>query len=259
MRDSLLTTTEAAEILGITDSQFRRLATRLDLKPGGTYPHPAYGNQCYLWQTEPVRALIGGSEVLAIQQGPLNRAKARARNAEERRHSLARRYPSWRDSLPDAAEAMFNLNRYAKWRRCLPTHRQEIYGLKKHFLELLCCGGYAREVKLHSTERQGLPCYHCSCEDECDYCYGTGWYRCPETLEFVAFRFDVAGRVYAWHQPRELVTWPFTLTEVNEPWELQRDEKPIHITPREFANAKELIRYTVDKYCEVSSEPVTVA
>jgi hypothetical protein len=28
-------------------------------------------------------------------------------------------------------------------------------------------------------------------------------------LEFLAFRFDIAGRRHTWHQPREIVSWDF--------------------------------------------------
>lgn len=48
----------------------------------------------------------------------------------------------------------------------------------------------------------------------CYRCGGTGVYRTlPELrLEFVAFRFEVEGRRYTWHQPLEIVSWDFSST-----------------------------------------------
>src|SRR5580698_5678404 len=55
---------------------------------------------------------------------------------------FAVRYPSKEAAIPDAAEALWNLNRYARHAACKRSNQEEIYDLKSKFLKLLCAKDY---------------------------------------------------------------------------------------------------------------------
>src|SRR5262249_10502915 len=103
-----------------------------------------------------------------------------------------------------AAESLFNLNRYAKWPSCKNENREEIYSLKTELIRLLHHLGLATAVKLHEVERPGQTCHRCNgtgqadgYDDEdygdddggCSRCGGSGWWREPDKLVYVVFRF----------------------------------------------------------------------
>jgi hypothetical protein len=262
-----LSTPRAAGLLGVTPDQFRQLAENIDLKPSAYYKNPHYrsGPECPLWPADVVRALVGGADVAAVLERARRLREAKATAPARRQATFAKRYPDYRLALPATAEALFSLNRYAKHRSCTRDHRDDIYDLKNGFVRLLCEVGCVRGARLHTTERAGLKCNRCGGaggyeddefdefdqfeEDEgCRKCFGTGWYRPPTTLEFIAFRFEVGGKRYSWHQPRELVNWPVELTEGVDAWELEDVEKPLSMSRERFAEAKELIRFVLAQY-----------
>ena len=156
-RKQLLSTPAAAELLGITAEQFRALAKRLGWQPEDEYenPHSRRGQMCPLWAPENVRSLVGGQEIAAIKQRTARLAEAKATKPARRLESLTRRFPRWRDAIPAAAEAMFNLNRYAKWKACTNDHKNEIYHLKNRFVCLLYEDHLDIGARLHTIEREG--------------------------------------------------------------------------------------------------------
>ncbi len=115
-------------------------------------------------------------------------------------------------SLSQAAEWMYRLNVFA---RSIGRHpiADEIYGLKNRLVKYLYQHGYATEAVLHV---KAFDCWgvwdgmEYVCDDECPKCGGTGIYR---TEKLYAFRFDVDGQRYAWHQPDRLIDYPVELTE----------------------------------------------
>ncbi len=113
-------------------------------------------------------------------------------------------------SLATAAEWMYRLNVFA---RCKGRHTvvDQIYDLKNELIKQLYQRGYAREVLLHKQKRL------------CRSCGGTGehWngepcFRCDNGVyavtELYAFRFEIGGRCYKWHQLKKLVDYPIALT-----------------------------------------------
>jgi len=186
-------------------------------------------------------------DLLALKARSQAARAARQRKAEQRQTTLAERFPTWQDALPEAAEAMFNLNRYAKWERCASAHRQEIYDLKNNFVRLLYQSGYAVEVRRHAVPRAGLVCWGCDGYG-CERCDDTGFYRRPDELVYIAFRFRIGERLFSWHQPDRLVDWPVVYTAAGEVWNHDpNEEKPVELKPREFADAKALVRFVLEQ------------
>ena len=104
-----------------------------------------------------------------------------------------------------AAHCMYHLN-HAAWAN---EKFQPVYKAKNHLVRLFYYFGFCRSVRIHT---QTLNCWECGGSGDdghgagtCWKCGGTGIYR--QHLLY-AFRFDVNGRTYTWHQPKDLVTWP---------------------------------------------------
>lgn len=255
-RMSLLRTAQGAELLGLSSEQFLSLMCRHGIVPEATYGnrYRPSGPRCPLWPPEAVRALAGSPDVAAAQERRRTARDAKARKGEARRAALEARYPAWRDALPDAAEACFALNRYAKHATCSEDHRDEIYRLKGGLVRVLYLLGLAAEVKRHVLELDGLECWGCDGVgtrwdgDDCYRCGGTGWYRKQQTRVFVAFRFQVGGRAYCWHQPGHLVNWPYEVTAQDSAWEPDGTEKPVPIPASRFADAKALVGWVVARH-----------
>lgn len=115
-------------------------------------------------------------------------------------------------SLSHTAEQMFRLNVTARNLRRHPLTDQ-IYELKNVLIKYLYQHGYCVEVKLHSQKRlchacDGTGVYYTG--EECWKCDGTGIFA---VTQLYAFRFDIHGKRYAWHQLRKLVDYPITLTD----------------------------------------------
>lgn len=115
-------------------------------------------------------------------------------------------------SLSHTAEQMFRLNVTARNLRRHPLTDQ-IYELKNVLIKYLYQHGYCVEVKLHFQKRV---CHACGGDgiywngEECWKCDGTGIFA---VTQLYAFRFDIHGKRYAWHQLRKLVDYPITLTD----------------------------------------------
>jgi len=175
---------------------------------------------------------------------------------ERRFKRFSRKYHDWRNAIPDACDAMFNLNRYAKYSRCTNEHREEIYKLKNRFIKLLYELGYCKTVILHSEEIPPKVCWRCDGEGidlkgfgECPRCYGSGWYVEPGlTRDYLCFYFEVNGQNYSWHQPYEHVDFPVQFADAKTIDTGFVETKPIHLRPKKFAEAKDLIRWVLQEY-----------
>lgn len=122
-------------------------------------------------------------------------------------------------SLPQAAEWMWRLNVFA---RSAGRHSivDQIYSLKNDLIQYLYQNGYSTEARLHQQKRY---CYSCDgtgeywTGDDCWKCNGTGIFS---ITKLYAFRFDVSGRRYGWHQLEKLIDYPVELTVHGEPEEV---------------------------------------
>jgi hypothetical protein len=242
-REKLLTTSDAADELETSITIFRGLAKRVGLEPEGFYLN-AYRRECPLWSPEEVKILRTSPLLEAlkrrypasvraaqVRKDAAKRAKAwlkkKARAQRRRERNISSRYPDWRQALPPAAKAMFNLNRFAKYRSCLNSF--EIYALKNRFIQLLCNLGLCVEAHLHIV---------------------------PDGLDYIAFRFMIDGRSFCWHQPKYLVTWPVELSSNGSSvWVPENREKPISLSTRLFEFAKALIMYVIEQGSNATTLP----
>lgn len=121
-----------------------------------------------------------------------------------------------RDGDGRAAEALFRLNRYARMTQDRAV-MNFIYQIKGEMLR-----EFGRRFPYQATiEKQRLECYPCrgtgkvyrwdypeDVEEKCRKCDGTGVWR--EHLLY-SLHFNIGGRHYNWHQPKELVDWTVNL------------------------------------------------
>ncbi len=175
-----------------------------------------------------------------------------------------RKYPTADAALPEACEAMFNLNRYAKHRSCTPAHAAEIYGLKYKLVRLLYALGFCVACTEHNVP--GQTCYGCGGSGECsgdwqydgsdeDYgdcevtgcsrCGGTGYYIEPSVL--VCFGFRVAGKHFCWHVPANHVSFRYRTTGESSTWQSAAEEKPVSLPRATFSRAKALVRWVLKR------------
>jgi len=114
-------------------------------------------------------------------------------------------------SLQDSAEWMYRLNVFARSTGRYPIVDQ-IYDLKNEWIRYLYQHGYCTEVKLHSQKRVCRACdgtgEYWSGED-CWKCNGSGVFT---VTHLFAFRFEIRGTHYAWHQLEKLIDYPVELT-----------------------------------------------
>lgn len=223
---ALMPTDAAAQQLGISVAQLRRIAEKQGVEPDDTYDwgHGRWSGIGYLWsrktlgqikRTRRYKEVFARAEKTRLETEIL-RARLRAEHEEALAVKAARlaaidaafrtRYPTAEDALLAACESMHRLNRLASGLQSYDTQRVEIYKLKNAFVRRMHESGYCARVERHIDEKPcwGLPydTTHRSC------CGGTGIYS---TQRYYCFYFYVAGREYSWHQPESLVTWPVEL------------------------------------------------
>jgi hypothetical protein len=244
----LVSTHEAARLLGVPEAEFSRLVRALALEPA----RPGSKKQQRLWQRTLIEALKAGPEGAELRE-----AVSRKQQIEALLADLAVRYPQWQAALRPAADALFNFNRYAKWARCSRLRRRELYALKDSLIHLLYERGLCRECCIHTVAGE---------EEECEGCEGTGTdlagVPCPGCAgkgvladaaprEYLAFWFIVDGQWFGWHTPRKSVLWSYQLTERlpdapdRRQWQPNAPEKPIHLAAEEFLHAEAVLRFVL--------------
>lgn len=177
----------------------------------------------------------------------VGKRRQRAAAADRRRAEIPKRYPEWQAALPEAAAAMFSLNRYAKHRQCSELQKVEIYQLKNELIELLYRNGYCTAAWIHLWQQEEQICRECdgAGDIECS-CGGTGVWRPARTLEFWCFRFLIEDCIYCWHQPRRSVEFTPVESVPPQDWEGIAGEKPVSLPVRKFASVKALLRWVLD-------------
>ena len=187
----LLTTGQAAEVLGLSPDQFRRLG----IEPDDTYVN-RYHATCALYTVGKVQSLGDDPRVAA--------ARERRRGTVDWRVRFLRQYGDREAALPDAARAMFELNRYAKDAGRETADR--IYGLKNPLVKHLWSGGHCVAIHRHTVQHEEKECWGCEGLG-CERCAYTGIWKPAEQVEFLCFRFEVHGKRFSWHQPARLAAW----------------------------------------------------
>lgn len=177
--------------------------------------------------------------------------------------ALTAKYPRWTDAAPDACEAMFELNRYAKHKAC--KNSDEIYWAKDDFIRLLYLTGYATECVEHSTTYPPRDCFGCDgtgmhYNDICYRCDGTGEYGDPMTKWFLCFTFAFGEKVYRFHQKKEDVGFPYTLTspeatDIN----FANAEKKVTLDSKQRKAALQLVEWIARKAHDESCLRATAA
>jgi len=147
-----------------------------------------------------------------------------------------------------AAYCMFHLNRTAKH----SAGKDAIYTLKNHLVRWLYENDYCTSVYQHE---QVLECYSCGgtgrhwTGESCWKCNGTGEYA---RIPLYAFRFDIGGCRYSWHQPACLVDFDIELADndtPSSPYYEKRYRAPLPIELRA------IYYYTVKTYLEAQGVP----
>ncbi|MCK6472706.1 MAG: hypothetical protein L6R28_13260 [Planctomycetes bacterium] len=239
-------------------------------------PHYRSGPKASLYAVARVKKFIRehAPEIAALEQRRAKQAQAQAQRVKEATEAdereMVRKYPSWKDALPDAAAAMFNLNRFAKHRSCGAAQSSYIYCLKSRFVHLLYRIGCCEAAHLHLAQREGKVCYGCDgsgkpfYDDEydnsgcpCYRCNGSGWYKPPSTIELVYFRFLVGGKTYSWHQPKDSVSFECHLAEATSDWVPDRGEKALTISETQIPEAEKLVRFVLARADADARNPAT--
>src|ERR1700689_4535119 len=103
-KDCLISSFAAANLLGITPVQFRRMAKQKGLIPSGWYKNPNYrtGPQCPLWPEKRIKRLIGTKAVTEIGEKAKKRREVVAAKTIHRQADLQQRYPEPRQAIAAA-------------------------------------------------------------------------------------------------------------------------------------------------------------
>jgi hypothetical protein len=120
---------------------------------------------------------------------------------------IAAKYERPADAIPDAAQALFLLNKYTRADSCSFISRNSILAAKSKFIQAL----YRMECYTDRVEKliQTLDvqiCFGCDGSgsdwgDECYRCDGTGIWREAKKQISYAFYFDIEGAQYCWMSP----------------------------------------------------------
>ena len=251
----LLITNEAADKIGLSAPQFRRIVGKLIIEPVEFYKNPHYrsGPLCPLWSSEQIRKLKRRKIVKDTIERNITR-RSPEEIYQEHREKLIRKYSSFDDVVPDACNSLFELNRYCKHRSCSRANKNEIYDLKSQFLARLCEGGYLVDVRTHTVRKEEKKCFSCYGSgdwygEDCDRCEGTGVFLKERELSFIAFGFSVNGKNYCWHQPSGLVDWDYP--NVNDerdstPWNINLTPKSVSLSAYKRTSAKRLLTFALE-------------
>lgn len=199
------------------------------------------------------------SEVRRQKARERNRkAEAQAKEQSRRAHQaeqdrLNGRYPSCLDAIPDACRALFELNRFANHRTCDRSDRTEIYLVKNEFIALLYRMGFCTAAWEHRAPRPERICRRCEGTGDL-FGSGDACYECPECEYgniparvdiFACFRFEIAGTVYTWHQPCNLLMFQVAYTKPPETWNGEVGLRSVAIANIEEPIA--LLRWVIEK------------
>jgi hypothetical protein len=78
-------------------------------------------------------------------------------------------------------------------------------------------------------------------------------------LRFVAFRFAVGGKTFAWHSPIESIDFAYEVTNPAADYALPAYVKDVPLDPSQFQEAMDLIRWVVLKDAKAEMETARIA
>lgn len=240
--DVLVSTQTAAEILGLTVSQFTRIADKLGWAQDDEYKNPHYksGPPGKLWLAKKIHARKR-LKVVAEAREKKGGSLPRDYTAE-----FAKCYGSPCAALPDACEALFNLNRYTRHATCAPEHRAIILDLKSALIGHL----YRAEEFTDRVEKltRTLPAQECNrCEGAgCERCDNSGQWRAEREVASYVFTFTVNKQRYTWIQPGFALDFEPTVEATrNDDGKRGDVDKTLNIPRSKLAHAKALVRYAL--------------
>jgi hypothetical protein len=184
--------TIAARILGVSAKALDKIVAPVDKAKN---PHYRTGPEVFLYDP---RDLLRAKKKKAFSEAVAKHANAKSKDWPT---FMAARYGSPEAAIPDAAEALFNLNRYTRHKSCSEPHRNEILRLKSRFIRML----YVLEKFTDRVEKlvRLLPELACWCEGlelNCEKCGETGVFREEQTVATYVFYFTIGDRKYCWMQ-----------------------------------------------------------
>jgi hypothetical protein len=250
----LVSTPEAARLLGLPEQSFTHLVRCLRLEPAraGSRTQPR------LWSRTLVEQLTGHPELLEVRG-----MAQRRQDCESLSSVLEGRYPDWRSALRPAAEALFSLNRYSKWDTCPLVRRTELYSLKLKVLHVFHELSLAQTIRIQSATDVAIDCDICQASGHdwrgqaCRHCDGRGHRLGLGRLEFVSFDFVIDGQLFRWHLPRKSASWTEQIEAPEEqPGESRgwqpggAEEKPIQLSPEQFLEAEACLRFVLARHHE---------
>jgi len=247
--DGLVSTAAAAQKLGISDAQFRRIVTARGIEPDDTYANPHYksGPPANLWSRRTVARLARTKDVVKARENRGGKAP------KDYKAAFDKRYRSPEDALPDACEALFNLNRYTRHPTCTSEHRENIFDLKTDFIERLYC--LERFTDRVEKLTKLLPQKECFCEgwqadceghEKCEKCDGTGIFQEAREVASYVFTFTVGKQRYTWMQPDFAMTFTPRVEETRRDDGKRRElDSTLNIPRGGLAEAKALVRYAL--------------
>lgn len=240
--DGLISTDAAATLLRITVAQFTRIATNRGWLPDGEYvnPHHRSGPRGKLWAR---KKIVARSRLKIVTE-----ARTRKGGLAPRDYAcvFATRYKRPEAALPDACEALFNLNRYTRHSTCSDGHRAEILDLKSALIAHL----YRAEIYTDRVEKlvKQLPAQECNrCDgDGCERCNETGVWREERTVARYVFTFTIHKQRYTWVQPDFALSFtPKVEATRQDDGERPELDKTINIPRSKLGEAKALIKYAL--------------
>jgi hypothetical protein len=153
------------------------------------------------------------------------------------------KYGPWEPALLLACEYMFSLNRLEKGHR---GNHYGVYALKRKLIKMLYQNGYCTECLIHNSSVTN---------DNSE----VGGGITSRQLRFVAFRFAVGGKTFAWHSPIESIDFSYQVTTPAADYALPAYVKDVPLDPSQFQEAMDLISWVVLKDAKADMENAQIA
>lgn len=250
LRKYLISTAAAAALLGISVAQLDRLSEPLGLQVAGTYQNPHYrsGPPARLWDIRQVRKLKRRKAVMDA------RARKGGATKKNRDAEFVERYGTPAAALPDACDAVFNLNRYTRHPTCADAHKREIWDLKSRLIQhLYQLERYTDRVECLTRTLPRKVCWDCDGtgqdfeeDDRCMSCGGSGDFQPERVVNSYVFSFTVGQQRYTWIQPDHAMTFvpKVEATRVDDGARVVL-ETEMNIQVSDLAAAKALVKYAL--------------